>query len=143
MMIKSERQLAITKKKLEELKRSLSHIKEKYAGDEKKIKFYSKGVLEHIEQLAQEVVEYDKIKYSAVPEKLHASDLFDIRNQIIKLRIAKGITQAELASRLGVPQSEISRFEREGYEGYSVKMLERILEALNTDVEIDLIPAHN
>jgi hypothetical protein len=42
---------------------------------------------------------------------------------------------------LGVAQPEISRFEREDYEGYSVKMLERILGVLNTGVEIDLIPA--
>jgi len=139
-MIKSERQLAMTKKKLEELKENLRHIEKKYEGNKKKIKFFSKGVLEHIELLTKKVVEYDRLRYGAVPKKLHAEDLFDIRNQIIRLRIAKGITQVALASKLGVAQSEISRFERDDYEGYSIKMLERMLEALDADVEIDLIP---
>ncbi len=142
-MIKSERQLSITKKKLEELKENLRHIEKKYAGNKKKIKFFSKGVAEHIELLTKKVVEYDQIRYGAVPEKLHANNLLDIRNQIIRVRIAKGVTQVALATKLGVAQSEISRFERDDYEGYSIKMLERILKALDTDVEVDLIPAYN
>ncbi|MFH1940446.1 MAG: helix-turn-helix transcriptional regulator [bacterium] len=141
-MIKNAKQLTVTKKRLEELKQSLEHIRKKYIGNNKKSKFLSKGVLEHIGQLSDQIMEYDKIKYGAIPEKLHADNLFEIRNQIIKVRIAKGITQVQLATKLGVPQSEISRFEREDYEGYSVRMLERILEALNTEVEVDLIPAH-
>ncbi len=142
-MIKSERQLAITKKKIEKLKENVRHIEKKYAGNEKKIKFFSKGIFEHIELLTKKIVEYDRIRYGVVPKKLHANNLLDIRNQIIKLRIAKGITQVALASKLSVAQSEISRFERDDYEGYSIKMLEKILEALDTDVEIDLIPVRN
>ncbi|MBI3605330.1 MAG: helix-turn-helix transcriptional regulator [Nitrospirae bacterium] len=56
-------------------------------------------------------------------------------------REAAGLTQDQLAKKIGTTQSVISRLEDADYEGHSLKMLERIAEALNQRVIIHLEPA--
>jgi DNA-binding XRE family transcriptional regulator len=50
--------------------------------------------------------------------------------QLVEARQAAGLTQQELAQRLGVSQAQISRIERRGYQGYTLKTLQRYVEAL-------------
>ena len=45
---------------------------------------------------------------------------------IRQLREAAGLTQAELAERIGTTQSVISRLESDDYDGHSLSMLSRI-----------------
>ena len=51
------------------------------------------------------------------------------------LRIAKGLTQRELAEHLGVHQSQVSRDERNEYHGITLERARRILHAMNVDVQ--------
>ena len=51
-----------------------------------------------------------------------------------------GLTQRELADRVGTTQSVIARLEDADYAGYSLSMLQRIARALNRRVEINLLP---
>ncbi len=51
-----------------------------------------------------------------------------------------GLTQAELARKLGTRQSNISRIEQ-GSQNVSLRTLERIAEALHCRIEIRLRPA--
>jgi DNA-binding XRE family transcriptional regulator len=62
-----------------------------------------------------------------------------IRN-LIELRRQKGLTQAQLAERVGTCQSSISRLEH-GQLG-SFEFLRRVAEALDAQVEIHLTPKH-
>ena len=55
-------------------------------------------------------------------------------------RTAAGLTQAELAKAVGTTQSVISQLEDAEYQGHSLSMLRRIAAALNTRVEIRLVP---
>ncbi len=60
---------------------------------------------------------------------------FDLVQMVIERRLAQGITQAELAKKLGTKQSAISRLERGGYNP-SVAFLHRLAKALNTELNI-------
>ena len=51
-----------------------------------------------------------------------------------------GLSQAELAERIGTRQSVISRLEDADYEGHSLSMLHRIAAALGQCVEIRFLP---
>ena len=54
-------------------------------------------------------------------------------------RVAAGLTQAQLAAKVGTRQSVISRLEDADYGQQSLRMLERIAEALDLTVEIRLV----
>jgi ribosome-binding protein aMBF1 (putative translation factor) len=63
-----------------------------------------------------------------------------VAEQIYKLRTQASLSQKELASLIGTSQSDISRLENADYEGYSVKMLQRISTALHCRLEVRIVP---
>ena len=65
----------------------------------------------------------------------------EIARKIYALRTKAGLTQLELAQRVGTSKSAISRLEDCDYEGHSLSMLKRIAEALDKRVEIRFLPA--
>ncbi len=59
---------------------------------------------------------------------------------LINLRIANRVKQRELADRLGVDESVVSRDERNEYRGITVERAVRILQALDERVELSVAP---
>jgi ribosome-binding protein aMBF1 (putative translation factor) len=55
---------------------------------------------------------------------------------IYSARTKAGLSQADLADKLGTKQSVISRLEDADYDGHSLSMLQRIAAALNLILEI-------
>lgn len=79
-------------------------------------------------QLAEEIAWYDDVRQGHLPT---IRNLTQIGRLLIALRIAKGLTQRELAERLGVNESAVSRDERNEYHGVSVDRAQRIVDALD------------
>jgi ribosome-binding protein aMBF1 (putative translation factor) len=101
-----------------------------------------KRVIDPIEsfhlQLAEEVESFDRLKRGEFDE------LYNLRgfgHLLISLRIARDISQRELAKRLGVHESQVSRDERNEYFGITLERAVKVLDALGvrlrTKVEID------
>lgn len=63
----------------------------------------------------------------------------DIAQQIYDLRMKSGLTQKQLAERVGTSTSVISRLEDADYQGHSLSMLRRIAAALGGRVEVKLV----
>lgn len=61
----------------------------------------------------------------------------DVIRQYIQNRKDKGITQAELARRAGVPRTNITRFESGSYNP-SLEMMVRVAAALGMQLRIEL-----
>lgn len=139
-MIKNDRQYEYTKKNLVFLKKELELMKKKYPMDKDKIKFLSQGRIEHIAKLEKEIKEYEDIKKNPFPGSSKIDELYKISQNLARFRIARGITQKQMARKVGCKQSDISRLEREGYCGYSINQLYKITKALNVKIEIKLIP---
>ena len=59
---------------------------------------------------------------------------------IYAARNKAGLSQAQLAERIGTKQSVISRLEDADYEGHSLSMLHRIAAALGQCIEIRFLP---
>ena len=59
-----------------------------------------------------------------------------IAKSIYELRTRAGLSQAELAKRVGTTQSVISRLEDADYGGHSLSMLQRIAAALDKRIEL-------
>ncbi len=139
-MIKNDRQHKYIKKILLNLKKELEEIKNKYATDRKKIKYLSQGLIKHILQLEREIKEYEDIKKNLFLDSEKITELYKISQSLAKIRISRGITQKQMARKVGCKQSDISRLEREGYCGYTINQLNKIAKALNVKIEINLIP---
>ena len=60
---------------------------------------------------------------------------------IHQARTAAGLSQRELAARVGTTASVICRLEDADYDGHSMAMLRRIGEALGQRVEVRFVPA--
>ncbi len=92
-------------------------------------------------QLQEEVESYERLK------RRDFEELYNLRglgHLLSALRVAQGISQRELARRLGVHESQVSRDERNEYFGITLERAAKVLDALNvrlrTQVEIDSPP---
>ena len=63
----------------------------------------------------------------------------EIASLLFRLRTEAGLSQRELAKRVGTTASVICRLEDADYEGHSLGMLNRIATALNKRVDIRLL----
>ncbi|MCC6158508.1 MAG: helix-turn-helix domain-containing protein [Deltaproteobacteria bacterium] len=79
------------------------------------------------EQLAEEVESYERLRRGDIAETMN---LHGLGQALVALRIARGLTQRELASRLGVHESQVSRDERNEYHNITVARASRILDVL-------------
>jgi transcriptional regulator with XRE-family HTH domain len=59
---------------------------------------------------------------------------------LIAARISKSVSQRELADRLGVHESQVSRDERNEYQGITVERANRILESLGIELRTVVEP---
>ncbi len=83
------------------------------------------------EQLKEEVDSYERLRRGTFDE-LH--NFQGLGRLLIALRIASGLSQRELAEKLGVHESQVSRDERNEYHGVTVDRANRLLEALGARV---------
>jgi DNA-binding Xre family transcriptional regulator len=82
-------------------------------------------------QLREEVESYERLKRGEFDE---VRNLQGLGHLLIALRIARGISQRELAERLGVHESQVSRDERNEYHGITLERAARVLDALGAEL---------
>ena len=58
--------------------------------------------------------------------------------QLVEARMAAGLTQEELAQRLGVSRSQVSRIEKRGYDACTLNRLRRYVQALGEDFHLEV-----
>jgi DNA-binding XRE family transcriptional regulator len=75
----------------------------------------------------------DPVRRARYEEEAAKSELW---LQLVEARQAAGLTQAELASRLGVSQAQVARLEKRGYDAYTLSSLRRYVEALGDDFRL-------
>ncbi len=83
-------------------------------------------------QLKEEVESYERLKQG---EFAALKNFAGLGRLMIALRIAQGVSQRDLAERLGVHESQISRDERNEYHGVTVERAGKILEALGAELQ--------
>jgi len=65
-------------------------------------------------------------------------EAWDVAMQLAALRKVSGLSQKELAKRVGTSQQQISRLESPSYEGHSLSMLRRVAEVLGASVRVQI-----
>jgi DNA-binding Xre family transcriptional regulator len=89
------------------------------------------------DQMEGDVAWYERAKRGEI---LPLPSIRQIGLSLIALRIAKGLTQRQLAKRLGVNEAQVSKDERNEYHGISVDRVQRIIDALGGSVTVSVSP---
>ena len=132
-MIKNERQYRITKAQAAKLEAALESFSAQSAGDGKThprlIKAQADALRSQLESLRGELREYEEMKTGEIPPP-DLSYITVVPQDLIHARIASGLSQKELAERLGMPEQQIQRYEATEYESVSLARIMEIAKAL-------------
>jgi HTH-type transcriptional regulator/antitoxin HigA len=134
-MIKSDAQRERTVAQIEGFRQALAKVEEGTLG--KRSKAVRGSYESMIRQLEDELHEYDQLKSGELALPL-VERLDQIAPFIARIRIAKGISQTELARRLGVSKQVISRYEENEYQTVAMARLQEILDAIGIKTLVTL-----
>lgn len=135
IMIKNERQLKITKKKLREFEAVLSDLNKDYRSNKiLKLKIQIDTLESDISILGSEIKEFENLKSGTV-KVITAKSFHELPEVIIKARIARSMTQKDLALSLGMKEQQIQRYENSNFASVSFSKIEKIVEALGITIE--------
>lgn len=136
-MITNERQYRISKAKLGELTEAADSFDVKEATGRVGSGVLAKAELaaleSEVEVLSSQIKEYEALKSGAV-SLLEAESLEALPTLLIKARIAKGMSQRQLAEAMGLKEQQVQRYESEGYASASLKRLKEMATALELDI---------
>lgn len=132
-MITNERQYRITKAQLEKFRQALSEIRSETSlgrADSNLLrKAETESLQSEIDVLSSQVQDYEALRSGAVPIEMGV-DLEQLPSILIRARIARGLTQSQLARRVGLKEQQVQRYESTEYSGASLTRLKEIAAAL-------------
>lgn len=140
-MIKNERSYAVTKEWVERFAKAVDQLENHPSPSDPTDPMMRKvqlGALNsQLEDLRAEVAEYETLRDGKV-ERLRFDSFGEIGQGLIKARIAVGLTQRQLAERMGLKQQQIQRYEATDYESASFARISEIVDALGVEVRCDV-----
>jgi HTH-type transcriptional regulator / antitoxin HipB len=129
-MIQNERQYKITQTKLRDLEKDLAQL------DAPDPSLHPRKVLARrnslnilITELRQEIADYEQLRSGQVTQ-FALNSIQELPTVMIKARIAAGLTQKDLAEKIGVQEQQIQRYEANNYHAIAFDRLQEVLQAL-------------
>ncbi len=92
------------------------------------------------DQIKEELDTYQQLKKGRFDE---LRNLHGVGQMLIGVRIALGLSQREMAEKIGVHESQVSRDERNEYYGITVERVARILDVLGVEIttRVEKVPS--
>lgn len=133
-MIKNERQYRITKAqaaKFESALKASAKPDKAPATHPRLVKAQRDAIQSQLESLHRELEEYQELKKGKIaPPDLEYIAV--VPRDLIRARIASGLSQKELAERLGMPEQQIQRYEAKEYESVSLGRISEVARILQS-----------
>lgn len=131
-MIKNDRQYQVSCKNLADFRASLVLLEERGAGDSPKWLYEEqlKTVKGEIARLEKLILDFENLKVGKVILPALSSAVQHVPDLLIKYRIAKHLTQRELAQILGLHEQQIQKYESTNYGAASLDTICRIADVL-------------
>jgi ribosome-binding protein aMBF1 (putative translation factor) len=135
-MIKNERQYGITKTQAARFRETLTRLEPPMSDADGShpllVKAERDALRGQLETLEGELAEYDSLRAS---QQVSVAGSFDeLPRALIRARIASGLTQKELAARLGVKEQQVQRYEATEYASASLARVRAVIQALGVTV---------
>jgi transcriptional regulator with XRE-family HTH domain len=135
-MIKNQRQYAVTLKQLPDFENEIAALENGACpSDVDPIIFQAQleGMKSQLLTLKRELAEYLALKEGRI-DTINLKALDELPKGLIKARIARAMTQKDLAEKMGLTAQQIQRWEYEDYENVSFSNLVDVAEALGIDI---------
>ncbi|HEY3295643.1 MAG TPA: XRE family transcriptional regulator [bacterium] len=140
-MIKNDRQYRITKSELAKFEDALKANAQAQTEGPKPswlTSLENESFRDQIEELREEVAEYEALK-AASPGVIEVHSFDELPQALIKARIASGLSQQELADRLGIKEQQVQRYEATDYAGANLERIQQVVDALGIKIEKKLL----
>lgn len=133
-MIFSNKQLSIAQRELENLSEARDHAFERATADDDWVgKLQADALSSQIADIEVDIQEYLMLRDGEIGFT-ERYGLADLPRVLIQARIAQGLSQTELAGRLGMKAQQIQRYEASGYLGANLSRLIEIADELDVQV---------
>lgn len=142
VMIKNERQYRITKAQLARFDQALEWLAAEHQPTvHPALRAAQVNALQSQRaDLQAELTQYERLR--AGSDRRFDLDSFDqFAQALIKARIASGLTQRELADRLGLNERQIQRYEATDYASASLARVSEVVDALDIQVHETIVVA--
>ena len=90
-----------------------------------------------IADLDMQLREYEALRAGEV-SSVRVESLAGLPDALVRARIGSGLTQRELAGRLGLKEQQVQRWEAEGYANASLSRLHEVMRVLGVELEAGL-----
>ncbi len=134
-MIKNERQYRITKSQIAKFEAALEELSARSGArtDVRLRKLEEDALRSQLDELRDEVGQYERLR-SGRREPIAIESFDQLPQALIQARIAAGLSQRELAERLGLKEQQIQRYEATGYSSASLTRIKEVIEALGASI---------
>ncbi len=140
-MILNERQYGITKTKVKEFEQAIFKLNNSPKPTDINDQIYLQANLDalnsQLEDFRDEIAEYEELKKGDI-KHLKLDSFEHLPEALIKARIIRGLTQAQLAEIMNVKQQQVQRDETNKYASASFTKLLNIQKALGLEVREEL-----
>jgi ribosome-binding protein aMBF1 (putative translation factor) len=137
MMIKNERQYRMTKTQADKFAQALAltERRESAPGVHPLLQRAETDALRsQLESLRQEIAAYEDLRSGK--EQVFVSHSLDaLPEALIKARIAAGLSQKDLAERLGLKEQQVQKYEATDYTSASLERVRAVIRALGVTVK--------
>jgi len=132
--IKNAKQLAASKAWLAEFRESLKAARRNSKGLHPRLhKAELDGIRSQIEELKSEIQEYEDLQQKTPGEVVLAS-LEDLPEVMVRMRIIRGLTQEQLAAKLGITAQQVQKWEAGAYRRATYSRILQVAKALEFDI---------
>ncbi|MEZ8377405.1 helix-turn-helix domain-containing protein [Vibrio splendidus] len=137
-MIKNSRQLALTKNQIQEFNTTIHALEEGTSDTHPFLMQAQKNALIfQRDDLLKEIEEYEQL-LSGEFAVFDVDNIADLPKALIRSRIYLGLTQKDLAEKLGMKEQQIQRYENTEYSSASFSTIVSIIRALDLKITEDV-----
>ena len=138
-MIKNERQYRITRAQAEKFEKAVAEMRTSRSRDIHPVlqKAQLDGMKRQLADLQRELAEYDALR-SGARRTFKLRNLEELPKLLIQARTAAGLSQEELAGRLGLKPQQIQRYEATEYQSASLERVIEVAGKLGIKVEMNI-----
>ena len=135
-MIKNQLQYKLTKSSAENFEKRLHWLRENPGAQDQLDPLLAKaeedGLQSMLDELREEIQEYERTKQGDV-DMTSLTSVHMVPRTLIRARIARGLSQRQLAQLVGLKEQQIQRYESNDYSNVDLGRVQEIARALTGD----------